>query len=630
MIQITKALGLSVFVLSLSAYGDSLTLKTTAAALGANDSLAWNFLGPDTTTVPSSFSGMTPANRNVVGTLTGNQGTVAVVGSSWGPASGPFTNGDTLLWAFDSSAGVNAGSGPLTLTFPAALGVGAAIQADSPGVFTATLELFKGATLIGTVTETSDAKGDALFIGALNTNADVTKAVFGLSASGGDNADFAIDTLELKYPKTVTPEPRGIALLCGLLAGVVLLRRRKAASHSAIAVLAVCAFATVAFAQEAHIPKGRVIGIPAHNAPATVTGRTTAELNAILASPNPLPSWTYTVKAYDGKNYTGTILGRSPYNHGKTTTIIPTQIIPLVITIKDASGTIVYDPTAADVCVPGHTGIEIIQKSPIFTNNTWVMNGVNVGDTQYEDANLRAEFWSLIGNTPYHLILQESTLASQALSFGTGGTSGPGSNFSPAVTGNCEEVGVVRTDDMDAAIQTLIAGPLAGLVNIGTFPLFLTRNVVMSDTDTNLFGSGCCTLGFHSSFTVGTNLQLYGPFEVDTASAFGPGYTDVISHEVGEGIHDPTGANPTPPWGNQGQQSACQNNFEDGDPLSQGGVPPTSNEWTVNQNSLTYDLQELAFFNWFYGGASLGTGGLYSNNGTFLGFAKACPPGGTN
>jgi hypothetical protein len=68
-----------------------------------------------------------------------------------------------------------------------------------------------------------------------------------------------------------------------------------------------------------------------------------------------------------------------------------------------------------------------------------------------------------------------------------------------------------------------------------------------------------------------------------------------------------------------------------GDPLSDGGIPPTSNNWVISAaNGLTYDLQELAFFSWFYGTPDLGTPGFYSNNGAFTGYAKACPPGGTN
>ena len=50
----------------------------------------------------------------------------------------------------------------------------------------------------------------------------------------------------------------------------------------------------------------------------------------------------------------------------------------------------------------------------------------------------------------------------------------------------------------------------------------------------------------------------------------------------------------------------------------------------LGANGLTYRLQELAFFSWFFGGPSLGTGGKYSSNGTFGGYANLCPPGGTH
>ena len=91
-------------------------------------------------------------------------------------------------------------------------------------------------------------------------------------------------------------------------------------------------------------------------------------------------------------------------------------------------------------------------------------------------------------------------------------------------------------------------------------------------------------------------------------------------------MDDPTGINAVPVWGGIGQQAGCQNNLEVGDPLS---APPT-NPFSVTQNGFTYAMQELAFFSWFFGGTSLGSGGKYSNNGTFTGFAIACPPGGTH
>jgi len=34
-------------------------------------------------------------------------------------------------------------------------------------------------------------------------------------------------------------------------------------------------------------------------------------------------------------------------------------------------------------------------------------------------------------------------------------------------------------------------------------------------------------------------------------------------------------------------------------------------------NGITYDLQELAFYSWFFGAPSTGAGGLFSDNGSF-------------
>jgi hypothetical protein len=85
-----------------------------------------------------------------------------------------------------------------------------------------------------------------------------------------------------------------------------------------------------------------------------------------------------------------------------------------------------------------------------------------------------------------------------------------------------------------------------------------------------------------------------------------------MSYEVAEWMDDPLGTNPTPAWGHVRQVGGCQNNLEVGDRLSGTDIP------TVTMpNGFTYHLQELAFFSWFYGPPSIGSGGLFSDNGTF-------------
>jgi len=69
------------------------------------------------------------------------------------------------------------------------------------------------------------------------------------------------------------------------------------------------------------------------------------------------------------------------------------------------------------------------------------------------------------------------------------------------------------------------------------------------------------------------------------------GVSDVTaaSHEINGWVNDPNTANRTPAWGNIGQVSGCQANFEDGDPFSGTSIPTVS-----MPNGFTYHLQELA------------------------------------
>ncbi|MGH7111867.1 MAG: hypothetical protein ACREFK_15720, partial [Stellaceae bacterium] len=241
----------------------------------------------------------------------------------------------------------------------------------------------------------------------------------------------------------------------------------------------------------------------------------------------------------------------------------------------------------------------------------------------------RAEFWSSVSGSAYHVILSPATLTGQTLPTFTPGN---GTNFlaaAPGCASGAEYLGIVNINTMDAIVRSLITGPLAGMVNAGTFPLFLTKEVVESE-DGDSPSNGCCILGYHSGLFVGGNLQIYGLFSVDGGQIFGSGYTSTFSHEVAKAVNDPTTSNPTPPWGNIGQTvGVCQNNLEVGDPLSPGFGTPTNPFSTLGSNGLTYLSQELAFYSWFYGSTALGVGagGIYSDNGTFHNTAVLCPPG---
>jgi len=392
-------------------------------------------------------------------------------------------------------------------------------------------------------------------------------------------------------------------------------------------------FALAAWAQPP-LPQGFTTVLP-------VQGLSNADLQALIVSPSEVPLYSTTITGYDGNSYTGTFVGRNPNNRAKTTTNVITQVIPLKVVITDAEwGAVTYDATAADACVAGTpSDTTLITNSPIFNGANYTMNGVNVTPTtpsQYIDAFIRANYWSLVGETNYHTNLTLQVLPVQTLNF----NSTVAQNFKSGVDfgGGCANsfIGVVDITAYDSAIQALLSGGTIVGVSPGTFPILLSHEVVNGIPGHNLFAS-CCALGYHSGFTVGPNLQIYSPFSY--SSNFG-GDVSTLSHEMAEAVMDPTGNNPTPVWGELGQtfnppsptlaNGGCQNNLEVGDPLSQAnGVTPTS--FVVTMSGFTYHLQELAFTNWFYGAAvNTGAGGKYSNNGAFGGHAKLCPPGGTN
>lgn len=322
-----------------------------------------------------------------------------------------------------------------------------------------------------------------------------------------------------------------------------------------------------------------------------------------------LPMWNYsTTSNRDGKNYSGVMVGASPYTSNATTTITA-QVIPIVFKI----GTSVFDPTKADhTCEGGKVPLTLFKQSPIFTKSTFALNGVNVGLGQYVDDFQRANFWgpvSALKGAKYHTNLKTVSLPKITVT--------PGSNGTILYTGGCEALGGIDINWWDNYVtSTLIPSLAAKGVGPTTFPVFLMYNVVMYDTTT----SNCCILGYHGAY--GNPAQTYAPLEFDSTGAFdgGNGFTDtyVAAHEVAEWMNDPLGTNPTPAWGHTGQVSGCQGNLEVGDPLS-----GTNAVTKTMPNGFTYHLQELAFYSWFFDSTSIGAGGLFSDNGTFTADAGA-------
>jgi len=334
----------------------------------------------------------------------------------------------------------------------------------------------------------------------------------------------------------------------------------------------------------------------------------------------PLAQYGFTASK-DGKRYSGMLVGTSPFSKPLKGATINAIVVPVKVTI----GSTTFDPMAPDCRDANVSALTRFRQSPL-TNDVpnLTMNGVDIGSVQFINGLRRAEFWATIQGSPaYQNELKYFYADSYELTAGMVGTNGITDG------GNCEQIGVLNFAWLDTLLQARVPQVLTspGMTSPAVV-LFLLRNIVECDkippspTDS-------CALGYHGA--IGTSIQTYGVIDWDTSRTFtGVSDASVASHEIGEWMDDPLGTNPTPPWGGVGQvggqESDCQNNWEVGDPLS-GTLMPV-----ITMNGMTYEMQELGFFSWFFNrdtDPSLGTGGRFSSNGFFQGPAKPCPPGGT-
>jgi hypothetical protein len=316
-----------------------------------------------------------------------------------------------------------------------------------------------------------------------------------------------------------------------------------------------------------------------------------------------IPTFTRKVEAR-GRLYTYTMVGSDPFVKRAKKVVVPVLIIPVRFEYDDGT---VFDPTLPDTeCLDGRSVLSLVQESPVFQDADY-----GDGSRQYVEQFRRWEFWSQTGapgalNPGYSVRVSTKVLPTVTVQ-----VPGP-----PTTATHCGRMGILDIFDWLSFAQTKVLPQLRRQgVNAKTFPLFLFSNVglVTGPQDS------CCILGFHTAFS-SAGIQTYG-----VAAFMGNGMfrslpdVSVLAHEVAEWYDDPLINNATPPWGHTGQVSDCQNNLENGDPLTgrlhQVEMP----------NGFAYHPQELAFFSWFFNQVpSLGINGWYSNYGRFLEPAELC------
>jgi hypothetical protein len=212
---------LATFVIAALAVAQADTIVLVTSPIAGSPTVAWSQLGPAGTTIPHFFVASGSNGDAVTGAFaapSSNTGTVIVQGANW---SGNFNPGDVGVWTVNH--------GPLSLSF--FVGgynfAGAYFQQNTFGAFTAKLDFYNGATLLGSVSEngnsTSAGDGSAIFIGGLDlSGSNITRVVFSETA-GTNLKDFAITTL---YYGAV-PEPGTLVLVGTGLIGLAGIARRR-------------------------------------------------------------------------------------------------------------------------------------------------------------------------------------------------------------------------------------------------------------------------------------------------------------------------------------------------------------------------------------------------------------------
>ena len=308
-------------------------------------------------------------------------------------------------------------------------------------------------------------------------------------------------------------------------------------------------------------------------------------------SPNivSLPSFTSSFTS-DGQSYAYTMVGQNPAL--RRTTMVPTSYVPLSLYFDEF-----VDQNGNNITIDATTITREIRNSPLFDEAQYA-----TGSTQFVDAQMRAQFWPLIGtrrNENYHVLLEKpQTLTPVTIEVPYGASevfSDAGGNY----------FALIDVNFLESQLNTMLQ---LELVDVHSIPIFLTRNAVFGD-----FSMGkpvdCCVGGFHTAYesrqtanrTFVQTVVFATSLDADVANAVfnDPGeFADVnaLSHELAETVNDPFVNNVTPGYQVPGAaQGVCQNTLEVGD-VTENFVP---NYTDVTLHGFTYHPQTLGLLQWF-------------------------------
>jgi hypothetical protein len=202
----------------------ALILVTDAAALGAVDAIDWSQTGPSGATFSSPLNVVSAAGVNA--SVSSAQGILQTSTENTTEWFGNFPNSQRVL--------TTAGYGPdITLTFAApVMGVGAQLQSAAYGSFVGHMTVYgQNNNVIGSFSEngnSTDANdGSAIFLGLLDSTADIFKVTYTLDSATFAQNYFAVGTVDLAGPVAAVPEPSTWTMMILGFAGLGFLGYRR-------------------------------------------------------------------------------------------------------------------------------------------------------------------------------------------------------------------------------------------------------------------------------------------------------------------------------------------------------------------------------------------------------------------
>lgn len=327
----------------------------------------------------------------------------------------------------------------------------------------------------------------------------------------------------------------------------------------------------------------------------TAENRLTAAVNLATQAQDPrivsLPTFTSSF-AVEGQAFPYTMAGQQP-SLNRTTTI-PTSYVPLSFYFDEW-----VDQNGNNITIDATTIDREIRQSPLFQNAAYT-----TGDTQFVDAQMRAQFWSAIQNRRndnYHVLLgTPTTLTPVTIEV-------PFGSSVVFVDGNGTYFALIDANFLESQLNTLLQ---LEPMDVHSIPIFLTRNAVYGEFSQGTPAS-CCIGGFHIAYVANQSANRTFVQTVAFATSLDPDVADSIfgdpgvfadvnalSHELAETVNDPFANNQTPSYQVPGAApGVCGDTLEVADVVED--LSPNYTEMTMH--GFTYHPQTLGLLQWFEG-----------------------------